>query len=109
MPKTYKHALLMFSKPPVPGLVKTRLTREKGGPFSAEDAAAFFHRSLFDVMELCIRAVSELEAENATAIVDNPDTPNIEYGFFISTTPAENVDIMRKTFEDAGDWGRKFT
>ena len=29
-----KHALLLFSKPPVPGMVKTRLTAEHGGIFN---------------------------------------------------------------------------
>jgi glycosyltransferase A (GT-A) superfamily protein (DUF2064 family) len=108
MPKTYKHALLMFSKPPVPGLVKTRLTKEKGGVFSAEDAAALFHRSLFDVMELCILAVAQLEAEDAEAAAADPEADRHEYGFFISTTPDENVDVMRETFESAGEWPREF-
>lgn len=36
---TYRYALSMFSKPPVPGLVKTRLTRANGGLFSEEEAA----------------------------------------------------------------------
>ncbi|MDR2493098.1 MAG: DUF2064 domain-containing protein [Coriobacteriales bacterium] len=109
MATSYQHALLMFSKPPVPGLVKTRLTREKGGPFSPEDAAAFFHRSLFDVMELSIEAIGQLEAEDKAAHELDADAPSHTYDIFISTTPAENVAIMRKTFEDAGVWPREFT
>ncbi|MDR2672155.1 MAG: DUF2064 domain-containing protein [Coriobacteriales bacterium] len=108
-PTTYKHALLMFSKPPLPGLVKTRLTRANGGIFSEEEAAELFHRSLFDVMELCLKAVDELEAEDALALAADPSAPRHEYHFFISTTPHSNVEIMRKTFEDAGDWPREFT
>jgi glycosyltransferase A (GT-A) superfamily protein (DUF2064 family) len=176
MPRTYKHALLMFSKPPIPGLVKTRLTREKGGIFSEQDAAELFHRSLFDVMELCIRAVEQLEAEDAAAAssadaaaatsdaaaaaalssaaatraappaaaggeraatteaataaitadsdaaavataetatagpeaVAEPKAARHEYGFFISTTPEDNVARMRETFEAAGEWPREF-
>ncbi|MDR2109652.1 MAG: DUF2064 domain-containing protein [Coriobacteriales bacterium] len=109
MPKTYKHALLMFSKPPIPGLVKTRLTSEKGGIFTEEEAAELFHRSLFDVMELCIRAVDQLEAEDAERAAQDPQVPRHEYGFFISTTPEENVLRMREFFEAAGAWPREFT
>jgi glycosyltransferase A (GT-A) superfamily protein (DUF2064 family) len=114
MSKSYKHALLLFSKPPIPGLVKTRLSTLKGGPFSPEDAAAFFHRSMFDVMENCIQAVTKLEAEDAAAQAaakdkGEPEPATHQYDFFISTTPAENVAVMRKTFEDSGSWPREFT
>ena len=37
-----KQALLLFSKPPVPGMVKTRLTTERGGFLTPEQAAEFF-------------------------------------------------------------------
>lgn len=37
-----KYAILIFSKPPIPGLVKTRLTVERGGGFTQEQAAQFF-------------------------------------------------------------------
>lgn len=108
-PKTYKHALLMFSKPPVPGLVKTRLTHEHGGIFSPEESAELFHRTLFDVMELCINATAELAAEDAQLALEDPTAPRHEYAFFISTTPEENVVKMRETFESAGEWPVEFT
>ncbi|MDR3137162.1 MAG: DUF2064 domain-containing protein [Coriobacteriales bacterium] len=107
--QTYRHALLMFSKPPVPGLVKTRLTQAAGGIFSEEEAAELFHRSLFDVMELCINAVEQLEAEDEDAAAADPSAPRHEYGFFISTTPAKNLDIMRELFTKSGEWPREFT
>lgn len=108
-PKTYKHALLLFSKPPIPGLVKTRLTYEHGGIFSPEEAAELFHRSLFDVMELCISAVGELEAEDFAAAAADPRAAKHEYHFFISSTPEENVQKMREVFEAAGEWPVEFT
>lgn len=107
--KTYKHALLIFSKPPLPGLVKTRLTREHGGAFSPEEAADLFHRSLFDVMELCITAVAHLEDEDARESAANPKAPRHEYHFFISTTPEENIKKMQEVFESAGTWPVEFT
>jgi glycosyltransferase A (GT-A) superfamily protein (DUF2064 family) len=104
-----RHALLLFTKPPVPGLVKTRLTREKGGPFSPEEAAEIFRRSLFDVAELCCLALSELEAENAAERAASPDADEHQYAFYLSTTPEENVAILRSAFEDLGEWPREFT
>jgi len=108
-PKTYTHALLMFSKPPIPGMVKTRLTREFGGIFSPEEAADLFHRCLFDVMELCIDAVAQLAEEDEAALLSDPDASRHEYKFYISTTPEENRDKMREVFESAGEWPVEFT
>ena len=104
-----RHALLLFSKPPIPGLVKTRLTREKGGLFTSEEAAEVFRRCMFDVAELCCLVLHELEAENAAALAENPQATEHIYSFFISTTPAENVEVMRNTFEEIGQWPREFT
>jgi glycosyltransferase A (GT-A) superfamily protein (DUF2064 family) len=108
-PKIYKHALLMFSKPPVPGLVKTRLTHEHGGIFTPEEAADLYHRSLFEVLELCISAVDQLKAEDAALIATDPTAPRHEYAFFISTTPTENVEKMREAIESTGTWPVEFT
>jgi glycosyltransferase A (GT-A) superfamily protein (DUF2064 family) len=108
-PITYRHALLMFSKPPVPGLVMPRLTPATGGFFSEEEAAELFHRSLFDVMELCITAVSQLEQQDAELAAADPLAPRHEYAFFISTPPAANLETMRKLFADSGEWPREFT
>jgi glycosyltransferase A (GT-A) superfamily protein (DUF2064 family) len=104
-----KHALLLFSKPPIPGLVKTRLTTAKGGPFTPEEAAEIFRRSLFDVAELACLAIYELEQENAAERAADPTADEHRYAFFISTTPAENAAVMRQTFEEIGQWPREFT
>lgn len=99
-----KHALLLFSKPPIPGMVKTRMTVEREGFLSEEQAAEFFKRSLYDVTELCMHALLELQAENDASVAANPDTPAIQYDFFVSTTPSENVEIMKETFDAIGPW-----
>jgi len=104
-----KHALLLFSKPPIPGLVKTRLTREKGGPFSEAEAAELFKRSLFDVTELCLQAIWELEAQDTQALTSDPAATRHQYDFFISTTPTSNVAVMRDAFDAIGPWPRAFT
>jgi glycosyltransferase A (GT-A) superfamily protein (DUF2064 family) len=99
-----KEALLIFSKPPIPGLVKTRLTTKHGGFLSEEQAAEFFRRSLFDVAEMCQLELLRMQAQNDAAVAVDAEVEPIQYGFFISTTPASNVEVMRKTFEDLGQW-----
>lgn len=99
-----KHALLLFSKPPVPGMVKTRLTTKHGGFLSEVQAAEFFKRSLYDVSELAMHALLELQAENDALVAADPDAVKITYDFFVSTTPAENVELMRQTYDAIGPW-----
>ena len=60
-----KNALLLFSKPPIPGLVKTRLTVLKDGVFQPEVASGLYHCMLFDVVEICCAAMADLERESA--------------------------------------------
>lgn len=99
-----KCALLIFSKPPVPGLVKTRLTRERGGILTPEQAAEFFRRSLYDVSELSMHALIELQRENDAAVAADPTAEAVTYDFYVSTTPADNVELMRETYEAIGPW-----
>lgn len=99
-----KHALLLFSKPPVAGMVKTRLTVEYGGALSPEQAAEFFRRCLYDVSELCMQALLELQAENDALVAEDPEATAITYDFFVSTTPAENVGLMKETYDAIGPW-----
>ena len=99
-----KQALLLFSKPPVPGMVKTRLTTEFGGFLSPEQAAEFFKRSLYDVSELAMHALFQLQAENDELVASDPEADKITYDFFVCTTPAENVEIMKQTYDAIGPW-----
>lgn len=89
-----KNTLLLFSKLPEPGLVKTRLTTLKDGVFSPEAASALYHCMLFDVVEICCAALAALE------------TPADAYELVISTAPAQNVLKMRDLFYSAGEWPR---
>lgn len=92
-----KNVLLLFSKFPEAGLVKTRLTTLKDGMFSPEVAAALYHRMLFDVVEIVCCAFDRLEAEGAGEEA---------YELVVSTAPAGDVERMRKLFEDSGAWPR---
>ena len=93
--------LLLFSKVPEVGKVKTRLTVLKDGVFRPEVASGLYHCMLFDVVEIMCAALADLEARAA----DGSDT----YELVISTTPSENVPKMRKLFEDAGAWPHPIT
>ena len=96
-----KNTVLLFSKLPEVGLVKTRLTTLKDGWFEPEVASALYHCMLFDVVEIICAALADLEAAGAAG--DVHDT----YELVISTAPARNLEPMRKLFEDAGTWPRE--
>lgn len=97
---TRTNVLLLFSKLPEPGLVKTRLTTLKDGIFSPEAASVLYHCMLFDVVETCMAAFDVLEA------MPEHEHVHDEYELLISTAPKDNVDRMRALFEDAGTWPR---
>ena len=96
-----KNTVLLFSKLPEVGLVKTRLTTLKDGWFEPEVASALYHCMLFDVVEIICAALADLEEADAKG--DVRDT----YELVISTAPARNLKPMRKLFEDAGTWPRE--
>ncbi len=96
-----KNTVLLFSKLPEVGLVKTRLTTLKDGWFEPEVASALYHCMLFDVVEIICAALADLEEADAKG--DVHDT----YELVISTAPARNLEPMRKLFEDAGTWPRE--
>lgn len=99
-----KQALLLFGKPPVPGMVKTRLTTAHGGFLTEEQAAEFFRRSLYDVAEASMHALIELQRANDALVAEDPTADKITYDFFVSTTPAESVQLMKDTFDAIGPW-----
>lgn len=102
-----KNALLLFSKVPEPGLVKTRLTTLKDGIFAPEVASGLYHCMLFDVVEIICAAMSELESRAPRRDPETGEEVRDVYELVISTTPAENVAVMRKLFDDAGAWPRE--
>lgn len=106
-----KNALVLFSKVPEPGRVKTRLTPLKDGIFPPETASVLYHCMLFDVVEIIMAAMDELEARDlghGPGITVGSDGKPVHdtYELVISTAPAENVPAMRALFEDAGTWPR---
>lgn len=93
-----KNTVLLFSKVPEVGLVKTRLTVLKDGMFPPETAAHLYHCMLFDVVEIISAALADLDAQARR------EGAGDTYELVISTTPASNVPVMEKLFADAGEW-----
>ena len=104
-----RNALLLFSKVPEAGLVKTRLTVLKDGIFAPDVASALYHCMLFDVVEIIMAAMADLEARPPVRDARTGEEVRDTYELVISTTPAPNAAKMRKLFEDAGEWPRPFT
>ena len=98
-----KNTVLLFSKLPEVGKVKTRLTTLKDGWFEPEVASVLYHCMLFDVVEIICAAMADLEAAEPAG--DVRDT----YELVISTAPARNLEPMRTLFADAGTWPREIT
>ncbi len=97
-----KHALLLFTKAPQPGLTKTRLTTARGGIFTPEQAASLYRASLLDVVELSLRALSEL-SEIGTS--ENNHLPE-KYDFVISCSPPSEQESLRELLSEVDERDR---
>lgn len=101
--------MLLFSKVPEAGKVKTRLTVLKDGIFQPDVASALYHCMLFDVVEIICGAFTQLEARAPEVDPATGEEIRDVYDLVISTTPAHNVPVMEKLFTDAGEWPRPLT
>lgn len=102
-----KNALVLFCKPPIPGLVKTRLTEARGGNLSEKEAADFFTCSILDLTELSMIAMDDLEDLNAEERLKDQDAPTRVYDFFVSTIDDEAVELLKTCYAKDGEWPRE--
>lgn len=86
-----KHALLIFTKAPAPGVTKTRLTEDKGGIFTPEEAADLYQAMLLDVATIAGEAIKELNQNG-----------NDEYHLVISSPTAEDQKQLATLFAKEG-------
>lgn len=105
--RTRKNVLLLFSKVPEAGLVKTRLTVLKDGLFEPDVASGLYHCMLFDVTEICCAAMAQLEERGVAADPETGEEIRDVYEMRISTAPAENLPKMRELYEASGAWPRE--
>lgn len=99
-----KHALLVFTKPPTAGVVKTRMTTEYGGFLTMEQAAQFYRCCFYDVCEMSMQALAELQAQNDELVAADPTADKITYDFFCSTTPEKSLPEVKRLFDVVGPW-----
>lgn len=99
-----KQALLIFTKPPISGLVKTRMTTEYGGFLDMEQAAQFYKCCFYDVCAMGMEALGELQQINDELVAADPEADRITYDFFCSTTPADSVPKVQELFDQTGPW-----
>lgn len=105
--RTRKNVLLLFSKVPEPGLVKTRLTTLKDGVFEPDVASGLYHCMLFDVVEICCAAMTRLEERAYSVDPATGEEIRDVYEMRISTAPVGNLDRMRELFAVSGTWPRE--
>lgn len=89
---TVRNTLLLFSKLPEEGLVKTRLTTLKDGMFEPAQAAHLYECMLLDVVDVILSAFAK-EAERH---------PDESFDLIVSTAPAANVGAMEELLSQAG-------
>ncbi|MDR3762807.1 MAG: DUF2064 domain-containing protein [Acidobacteriota bacterium] len=97
----HKHALVFFSKVPEAGTTKTRLTVERDGVMSPQEAAELYHTVLLDTADVGMHALVELnEAGRGGNAADRVDT----YDFVVCSAPEKNIPQMKELFDAAGPW-----
>ena len=88
-----KNTVLLFSKLPEVGLVKTRLSVLKDGMFPPETACELYECMLLDVVEIICAALDDLERDGGA---------HDAYELVVSTAPAANVPAMQALLDAEG-------
>lgn len=97
-----KCALLIFSKPPVPGLVKTRLTRERGGILTPEQAAEVLPPQPLRRERAFHARAHRAAARERRGRARRSDGGGRHLRLLRVHHPADNVELMRETYEAIG-------
>ena len=95
-----KNAILLFSKVPQVGKVKTRLTTLKDGFLAPEWASNLYNCMLFDVVECCCACAERLEAQGPGEGVQDV------YDIIISSPGEAQEQAMRELFASSGSCPR---
>lgn len=88
-----KHAFLLFTKAPIAGMTKTRMTEERGGILTPEEAASFYTATLLDVAEIGFKALEKLNELGAD-----------RYDFIVCCSPASEQHVLEAVFAENGPW-----
>ncbi len=101
-----KHAILLFTKAPSPGVTKTRLTEARGGILTPVESAEFYQATLLDVTEMCFQALAELN-QQAEAEANDPERDR--YDLVVSCSPEADVQRLQALFDSHGPWPAEIT
>jgi uncharacterized protein len=99
--KRTKHAAVLFTKYPEPGVTKTRLIEENGGALTAEMAADLYRAMVLDTTEVTLRALDACRCRHGSAcdfelfISSSPeiDLPNVK-ALFSREFPDQRIDYL---------------
>lgn len=94
-----RNAIVLFSKVPAPGKVKTRLTPLKDGTLSPDWASYLYNCMFFDVAECCCDACAVLEGVE----YEEPGVCD-DYSLIISSPGIDQELAMRQLFANSGEW-----
>ena len=86
--KTKKHALVIFTKYPEPGMTKTRLMVENGGALTADEAADMYKAMVLDTAAVGCHALKTCRNNGFDASFD----------FFISSSPEGTMKKVKAMF-----------
>lgn len=85
-----RHALVLFTKYPEPGMTKTRLMHEYGGNLTAAEAAELYRAMVLDTAGLGLHALVDCRRELGD-----------EFAFSISSSPHGNLPKIKEMFGNA--------
>ena len=69
-----------------------------------EQAAQFYKCCFYDVCEMGMQALAELQAQNDELVAADPTADKITYDFFCSTTPEKSLPKRKELFDGFGPW-----
>lgn len=94
------HAFMLFTKAPVSGRTKTRLTEARGGILTPQEATDFYIACLLDVADIGFKALEQL---NDLAKSENSKQPD-RYDFIVSCSPPSDLNLLESLFAECGPW-----
>ncbi len=86
-----KHALVIFSKFPEPGVTKTRLTEAHGGSLTPDEAAKLYRAMVLDTAATGLQGLVQCRRNTDSDIFD----------FFVSSSPADEMVRVKEMFKQA--------
>lgn len=88
--KTNRHALVLFTKYPEPGITKTRLMEENGGALTSVEASDLYRAMVLDTAAVGLHALAMCRRSAAGG----------EFDMFISSSPESEIPKIKAMFDN---------